>query len=550
MLDLILQLLIIIPIFYFTQFYKSIVFLSFAIDSLFSAAHFIKIFILNDTSQKDILSNINKLYTIDIINRYIYYITLEIIYLTLCNLFWLKTILPLYYILLLTICPVILNHICHNYLSKYINFINEEKKKFIRVIICKQLSSVINTLSKICINKDPNINFNELLFLFDDYDKTIGDFLLFLKNFLIISLIHYTRKKSNLFYGKLITYFYNYKTGDLIESLDLQTAKKRFTEVIIKREWSRLLSTEILQSIIYIYSLQNDNKVDYVTIYITKFNYTLIKMFTIWTIGAFLDKSYILPLLSIFFLMYKKRISTYLDKEQLYKYCFRLLALIIGIFLKNHFMVAFICEFGYALTFNKIMFSIMRYIYEKSERILHISIHCNRYNIFMITTFIYIQIIKFLNNYVNFEYEYHILNYTFMMININNNYKRIIGTLLILLGMISNYNEFHMCYILGISYLCLNLDDHFSKDGNSTLSILKQKINPNIISSYYQKKNSNIYIGNIDNRKISSSINPSPPTLFNENKYLDKEVNVKILDDDVNLMESYILSQSKVHKKS
>ncbi len=556
--DLILQLIIIFPIFYFTQYYKSIILLSFVIDSLFSAIYFIKFFILNESSHQELLTYINKLYKVDLINRYIYYLTLEIFYIIICNLFWNTNIIFLYYFLLLTICPEILNYICHNYLYKYINFIDIEKKKFMKVIICKQLASVINTLSMICIDKNSEINFNELLFLFDDYDKTVGDFLIFFKNFLIISLIHYARKKSNTIYSTLITYFYNYKTGELIESIDLETAKKRFSKVIFRREWKKLLSTEILQSIIYIYSLQNNSKIDYITIHVTKFNYTLIKMFTIWSIGSFIDKPYLLSLLSLFFLIYRKPFKIYFEKDSLYKYTFRLLASLIGIFFKNYFFLSFICEFGYAFTFNKIMNTIVLYIYHKFEKILHICIHFNKYNIFLITIFIYIEVIKFINQQFFIPYEYHILNYIFYLININNNYKRIVINLIIFVGILSNYDEYHIIYILGISYLCINIDNYFSNNRDLALSILKKKININIIESYYKTRNNkvdnnknqkkeNIYIGNIDNKKIDSSINPTAPLIFDE-KYISED-NIKIYDKDINLMESYRINHNTFNQK-
>ena len=206
--DILLQLSTLFPIFYLTQNYNSILLLSITIDSIFSAIYFIKTFISEkEISIKEFLNHINQLYKVPLFDRYIYYVQLEFIYLVLRILFWNYRIWPLYYILLITICPIFLNQIYSNYLNKLFTFINNEKQKFVKTIICKQLAIIINTLSNLCINKDPKINHVELLFLFDDYDKTLTNFTDFIKSFLVISLIHYARKNSRKMYGQLIKYF-------------------------------------------------------------------------------------------------------------------------------------------------------------------------------------------------------------------------------------------------------------------------------------------------------------------------------------------------------
>ncbi len=544
-LELILQLSLLFPIFYFTQHYQSIMFLSITIDSAFSAINFVKVFMMHDYSQKELLKKLNHLYIVDIINRYIYYVSLEVLYLVMCNFFWYYTIAPLYYILLLTICPAILNHICNVYLIKIVNFIDSEKRKFIKVVICKQLSSAINTISDICIDTNPEINYTELLFLFDDYDKTTGNFTNFLKNFLIISLIHYTRKNSNKVYGKLLTYFYNYKTGELIESVDLTTAKKRFSEVIVKRKWNRLLNTDILQSIIYIYSLQDDNRVDYIGVYVTKFNYTLIKMFTIWTTGAFFRKSYLLSLLSIFFMLYRKPVKIYFEREQLYKYLFRIIALATGFFIDNYLLLSFICEFGYALIFNRVMNTVVQYVWNKSEKILKIVIHYNKYNIFLISIFIYLKAIKTLSNYAIISYEHHITNYVFFMINTSSNYKKIIMTLAFSLGVLSNYSDMHILYILGLSYLFLNIEHHYANNNNPTIRI---PISTDVINTYYGVRDDVDDTIVIDDKDlIDSSIKPAKPLIYEDD--IQRGENVVIFQDNIGIIDNYQLSKSKIIDK-
>lgn len=566
--ELILQLGIIFPVFYFTQSYKSIILLSITVDSIFSAINFIYVFLLYDVSMDELLKKINdhKMYDHGIINRYLYYFLLETAYLVLCNMLWQHSITWLYYLLSFCAYPFSMNYICQKYLYKIVNFIDEEKRKFVKIIICKQLAIAINTLSNICIDKNPEINHSELLFLFDDYEKTTNNFLTFLKNFLVISLVHYTKKNTTKFYSGLLKYVYSYKTGDLIESLDLSTAKKRFTNVIINRKWKSLSDAQILQSIIYIYTLQDDNKVDYLSVYITKFNYTLLKMFTTWTIGAFFNKHYIIPLLSIFFMLYHKPLKEYYSSERMFHYVFRVIALLLGFLVKNEFLLSFICEFGYILTFNKVMNTVANYLYHKTEKILEICIHYNKYNIFFISLFLYIELTKYIQKYVLVSLEQHIITYIFCMTVIGDNYKRIIGTLIISLGFISQYNKFHQIYIIGIMYLYVNIDHYFQNNRDIAIRIMKKKIqpyiNPQIIDSYYNNKKYNMSNklmdidqedldnddtdDNDDNELVDSLLKPNKPIIRDDEEYVLKGKNVKILHKDIGIIQDYTLSKSKI----
>src|SRR3989304_9101315 len=98
--ELILQLLIISPIFYLTQSYNSILILSITIDSIYSAIYFIKMFILNEKkSQKNLIVNLNKLYEVNIVDRYIYYLLSELLYIIIKYLFWNYRVIGLYYVL-------------------------------------------------------------------------------------------------------------------------------------------------------------------------------------------------------------------------------------------------------------------------------------------------------------------------------------------------------------------------------------------------------------------------------------------------------------------
>jgi len=509
--EILLQLLTLLPIFYLTQNYTSILLLSISIDSIFSALYFIKNLILNSNqSQKEFINNINQLYTTPLFDRYIFYLLLEITYIILKLLFWNYKILPLYYLLLLTTCPHLLNQICQIYLHKLFHFINLEKQKFIKTIISKQLSFIINTLSSLCIDKDPQINHVELLFLFDDYDKTLSNFTDFIKSFLIISLVHYARKNSRKMYGQLIKYFYSYKTGNIIESLDINTAKSRFSDVIINRKWDQLLNTEILQSIMYIYIFQESPKNDYVDIYLTKITYSILQMFSLWTISAFLELSPISPLLSIFYLIYKQY-------KEPYQYLFRIFALSLCYFIPYHYLlISCICEFMYPLVFNRITNTILNYFYNKIIHISKICIHNNSFNLFFISIFFYLKLLPNITTLI--------LSFIFIILNIESNYKKFITLISFIFGSLSYYNCYHLLFIITILYLYINIDTYY---GNKNISIITNKAS--IIESYY---------GN--NNPIHVESKPNPPKIIN--KYHD----IKIYSSNNDIIHDYHMSKSKL----
>ena len=522
---LISQLLIVCPIIYYSNLEISVLLLSITIDSIFSALVFIKLFILDDLSLEDLLTNLNKIYKIKPFNRYIYYLTLEFIYTYICYLLWCESFKYLYYFLVLITCPYILNKIYEKYLLEMVKYIDYEKNKFLRMILCKQFAIIINTFSNIYINKNPNISFTELLYIIDDYDNMVNNFTTFLKNFFIISVIHYTRKKSNIVYSKLITYFYTYKTGNVFESIDYSTAKKKFSDVIINKKWDKLLDDDILHSIIYIYSLQENSNFD-IGVYIVKFNYMVIKMFTIWTIGSFFNNTIIIPFLSLFFTIYKKPFNTIFNLTHLYKYLFKISALILGLFVKDYFLISLICEFGYILIVNKIVGTIVQYMNEKFIKIYNVLTNYNKYNLFIIFIFSYIKLLKIISQYYDLNIIHYAINYSIFLIFINNNnWKYIIYNSIVLLGYLSKYQEIHLLFIITSLYIFLNLYHTHHNNKNISISILAEKMNSTTIEKYYDKLET---INNI-NENISDNEYNTEEELVDSSLFPE---NIKIIDDD------------------
>lgn len=483
---LILQLCILFPAFYLSKEYESILLFSITIDSIYSAFYFVNIFVMQDISKKELITNLDELYIIKIMNRYMYYLLLQLIYFIICKILWQEKIVILFYSILITTCPEIMNYIMTKYLSNVIKIIENEKIKFMRYILCKQIANVINTLSILCIDKDPELNYSELLFLLDEYNKVYDNMIIFIKNFLIVSFIHYSKKNTKKVYGNMLTYLYTYQTGNTIEKIDFRTAKRKFVDLVEERAWKKFLNTDILQSIIYMYSQQDNTQVNYIELYLTKFNYMLVKMFTIWTIGTWINTIYLIPLLSSFFLIYKKTIKIIIEQKLMY--LFRFGVLMVSFVVKDFFIISFMSEFGYILLVNKVVYTTIVYVYEKTLKITNICLDYNKNNDFLFTLFIYIYVLKGIHYYYYPLNQIHyFVSYSLLILYYRNKYKTFINTLFIILGYISDYDIIHISFILMIFYLGINVYNHYQNNKNVAISILANKLHPSVIDSYYKK---------------------------------------------------------------
>ncbi len=480
--ELILQLFSIIGLFTISQDYQSILFIAITIDSIFSAISFLKFTAIHNLTQSQIVRQMSSIYNLSLLDRYLYYASLEIAYLISKILFWQTDIQYLYYFLLITICPEIINLLSSTYLKKVFNFINSEKQKFVKVVICKQISIIINNLSELCLDiKCSPVNHQEIMPLLDDYDTTINHCTEFLKNFLITSLFHYAKSKSNRFYSRLIYYLYNYQTGDIIESINYSLAKQRFIDIVVHKKWERLFKPDTLQAIFYIYSMQDGEKLDYINQFIKKFNYTLVKMFTIWTLTGFFENIYTALTLSIFFIIVQTPIRELVNRIHFYKYLIILASTIVGLHLNSYLLLSFINEFGYFIIFNKVMLTIGQYLYTKTNRNIKILFHLNKHNYFYIALLAYLTISYQLPDF----YYLMSLSYIFLLFALDDNYRRFTVLTIFPIGLITDYDVLHLSLSLLTYYFMFNIMDYNNKPKKEKKELFQEKLDLNMIESYY-----------------------------------------------------------------
>ena len=414
----ILQISVISLILYFSRQYTSILLMSGGIDTIFISFNFIRHLLISQSDKNLILSqfitNVNQLYSLNILNRYIYYIILEIIYRILCVMLWSYSVKPVYIILMLSVCPIILNYISKKVFKSLFRFIEKEKKRFIETIICKQLALIINFVSTICIDNNPRIVSAELLPLFENYDESTDNIIEFTKGIVIMSLVHYARNNTTTFYKNMIYYIYNYQTGELLESINEADAKNKFRKVVSSREWDKLFKTEILQSIVKIYGSQNSQSMLFINEYIKIFHYTFLKISCMWTLSRWFNLTYISPILSLIFYIYGFGTN---KVDRIYQYLFRFIAFVLCVKTDYYLLISVISEIGSILLVNKLTFSVITYLKEKIIYMGRVLFHYQGYNVFLISIYIYVKISDYEDIY------YYILNGIFMIVCSSDNFK-------------------------------------------------------------------------------------------------------------------------------
>lgn len=485
------------------------IFLAFTIDSLFSSIGFLRINLIENLSQSQTLTRLYSLYQFKIIDRYLYYISLTVLYNILKLAFWGNYYLEqvLYLVLIVTLCPTLLNVILSNYFGDILFKINVEKTRLLKVLVSKAISKLVNFMSEVSLDLRPELHYMELMPIFRNRHQTVRFFYSFISSFIFSTLIHYLKTNSNKFYAKLIRYFYNLKTGDYIGKIDEYKAKSKITQVIVKREWSDLIRPDVTQSLFYLY--KNNQSTDILYKFTTYLHYTVIQISTIWTIAVFFRLNAIIPVLSILFQLlkvWKKRSNpknanlTILDMSIIHTFKTMINYLIIPLIILitqinyNKLVLTLISELGYII----FKYNILRIIQNWScilIKTLYTSLtRHNQCNYVILSCIIYLKLVTNICiipsqniivqipmlDYLNINYydtNYDTSTSTSININTNTAIKYIIPFMLlffinnvnrgilfsfITLGYLSNYNIYHLIIIGLFEYVVLNISSYYN----------------------------------------------------------------------------------------
>lgn len=423
------------------------------IDSLFNAIHFFKIFINKNLTDSQIIRKTNTLYNGTLLDRYIYYLMIYSAYKCLCIFFWISNSFALYYLEILTIIPTVINIILK---SKLFQIIREKKELFVKIIISKIFAIIIKFYSKLYLEKEIKIKYKEILQIFKDYKETINYFTDVSKNLLIIIILSYVKDYSTTLYYGVIKYVYNYKTGNLLASYDCESAKQYLIDIVDNRKWNELMKPNAYKAILHLYQINNE-KSEILKKLITNYNFSIIKMVTIWTIASLCGNIYIIPIISMFMILYKKYIKK-IKNNNIGEFLILLISIPIAYFYNNYILINVLTQFGSKLFFNKITFIMLETLYKSiKQKFYKIFLRNRDFAMSYLITILYAISLKIINVHENYLIiGLNLFTNILMSIEIK---KQIIFGILLCSVQLSNFNIAHILFNSLILYLITGIID-------------------------------------------------------------------------------------------
>lgn len=386
-----------------------------------------------------------KIYKFNVIYRYLYLLTIYVIYFIIHQIFWINYQILLFSLLFI---PFIQNFLIKYIFIKYFDNIINEFNNISKILILKILTNLINNIlnieTKICFEDIVNINYN------------FENIFLFFKKILILSVIKYF--KYNKLYYNLIKLIYNYQTGEYIESIKLINAKNNIIDIIKNKNWEKLLEINSINSLITIYIELNNNG-NNLNILFNKLNYIIFKILSLFTIISFFKLNLLIYLTHLYF--------DYNNHEKIMFYSYFLYLIIFFDIIQNYNFILYLLIFfeSYDIIFNNYSFMIYKILYNKLYLIFNEITKYNKQNILLLSLPIIIK---------NLPFVYLLL----FIINFNKIESVYISILFYIFSSFSNYSYNQMIILIPIFYLSLNL---YKK-------IKHKNILKNIINSYSLQK--------------------------------------------------------------
>ncbi|ARF09524.1 hypothetical protein Indivirus_1_147 [Indivirus ILV1] len=424
------------------------------LDSLFNALHFMNRFIDNSLTESQIIAEENSLYIATSFDRYIYYLMIHLLYKTAFYFFWINESFIYYYIGLFTIVPCILNQILQSRLFK---IISNKKEHLIKIILAKILTSIIKFCAKVYLNKDDvNVKYTEIMEILNDYRETVSYFFTVLKSLAVIFGLSYVKSCAPSMYYGIIKYIYNYKTGEMITSYNHASAKALVSDIIENKKWNELTKVNTYKAMIYLYQMNTD-KVDFFGKFINDFNFTLVKMFSIWTMTSLISNIFVSPVLALCFFLYKRYIRNSTDGVLWGELLMILISCTLGYFNENYFLVSFINQFGPKILFNSISYIILKVLAKNIKEMIEEVIRNNKD-----TTISFLII----NGYIFLLKLINIQSYILIGLNLLANIlmgietkKQILFGIILSTTFPSDFNTFHVIFNSTILYIVFGLFD-------------------------------------------------------------------------------------------
>jgi len=400
--------------------------------------------------------------------------------------------------------PPFLNRITE---SSGFDRIRKKKEHIVKVIMSKQLASLIKLISRTYLKKDIEIHHSELVPLFNDYSKTLYYSIDIIKNLAVIIVAIYVKKYSTSFYYTMLKYIYNYKTGVELESFNDRLAKIKLTNIIEERRWGELFNPNVYKAIIHLYQMNTDES-NIISELVHTFYYTIAKMFASWSVSSFFKHVLIGPTMSLFMVFYRN------DGDVVRKIGVIVSAGIIGYFTQNFFLTNVVCHFGYYLVFSRLVMTILRFFRDESVKKFH---ELNTINAnYIVPTVISTVFVAALRLFFSPTVMIIMLMEIVRNIIIDRDYRRtIIHCTLLGTGFLSSFHPLHIIHNALVIYVLLGVID------DNTFRILSMEFKRLIFGWYRDISNERIQLAD-EVRRIYKQISEMVKNRINGQPDLQK----------------------------
>jgi hypothetical protein len=254
-----------------------------AIDGIYSTIAFLRLH-ANNLTQSQIIEKIGVIYEIDLIDRYVYYFSVALIFQYVRLVLWLPQSLSFVWatvLLLLTVPPKIINYHTKTWLKSGIQTLERTRVIISKTFCAFCLARIINFLSLTCVDLKPQIHTRELYPLMKP--STLRNTPKTLLNFLIATLVQYTQNNGRTLSSRLIRMVYRYNTGKKIASVKTQEeAKTKLVRVLLDRKFNELIRPDTLQTFFYLYQAKEDGLL---YTFFTEFEYRFLQIGSLFTLS-------------------------------------------------------------------------------------------------------------------------------------------------------------------------------------------------------------------------------------------------------------------------
>jgi hypothetical protein len=416
----------------------------FMIDGILTSLLFIiSSYTINGTANQ-ILTKCESLYTVNVLDRYIYYIIISLFFYNFNLFFWTNTnTKDLHYIFLLFTCPSNVNIFSQiEPFREIIKFIRKQIDNILKLICAIQISIIIKDISEQIFHKRYEINKYDIynaLFVDPNLHTSLGECL---KNFFIIFLLIFLKKKYVYIYKYCAKLIYVINYGKTNYKIDPNVFVKNILE---QRKWYLLHDPNTIRIIIKLIQDNPDKNIG--NIIISEIKYEFTKCISIWSLSTYLKCIYIIPPLFLLCLLFEqiRKKNKHVELSTIIRKILLIFILgLIGVCMNNYILTILICSISVFIKFDikEISHKKIFYFIKKT----HFTLKGLSYALLLLFIILHKS-----NNFYNLS----------LLLCINPIELKILYCILFYIGYLSNYYILHLVYITYIYFIVS--DFFFSK---------------------------------------------------------------------------------------